>query len=66
MLDELGGMDVDRVTGVEADDEGWRITVEVVETRRIPDTADIIAKYEVRAQSRRQVPQLPAARTTPS
>lgn len=47
VLDELGGMDVDRVTGVEADDEGWRITVEVVETRRIPDTADIIAKYEV-------------------
>lgn len=47
VLDDLGGMDVDRVTGVEADDEGWRINLEVVETRRIPDTADIIAKYEV-------------------
>ena len=47
VMDDLGGMDVDRVTGVEADDEGWRISLEVVETRRIPDTADIIAKYEV-------------------
>ena len=47
VLDDLGGMVVDRVTGVEADDQGWRINLEVVETRRIPDTADIIAKYEV-------------------
>jgi hypothetical protein len=47
VLYDLGGMDVDRVTGVEADDEGWRVNLEVVETRRIPDTADIIAKYEV-------------------
>ncbi len=47
VLDDLGGMTVDRVTGLEADDEGWRITLEVVETRRIPNTADIIARYEV-------------------
>jgi hypothetical protein len=47
VLYDLGGMDVDRVTGVEADDQGWRVNLEVVETRRIPDTADIIAKYEV-------------------
>lgn len=47
VLDDLGGMAVDRVTGVQSDDEGWRINLEVVETRRIPDTADIIAKYEV-------------------
>ena len=47
VLDDLGGMDVERVTGVEADDDGWRVTVEVVEVRRIPDTADVLARYEV-------------------
>ena len=30
------------------DGDGWRIGVEVVETRRIPDSADILALYEVR------------------
>lgn len=48
VLDDLGSMAADRVTGIESDDEGWRVDLEVVETRRIPDTADIIAKYEVR------------------
>lgn len=47
VLDDLGGLDVERVTGVEADDDSWRVTVEVVEVRRIPDTADVLAKYEV-------------------
>jgi Gas vesicle synthesis protein GvpO len=27
------------------DDGGWRVIVEVVETRRIPDSADILATY---------------------
>jgi hypothetical protein len=35
------------VVGAERADEGWRITVELVETHRIPDSADIIATYEV-------------------
>jgi hypothetical protein len=34
------------VVGAERADEGWRVTVEVVETHRIPDSADIIAMYE--------------------
>lgn len=46
-LDDLGGMTVDRVIGVEADEDEWRVTVEVVELRRIPNTSDILARYEV-------------------
>lgn len=34
------------VVGAERTEDGWRITVEVVETHRIPDSADIIALYE--------------------
>jgi hypothetical protein len=36
------------VISVERNDGTWKIGVEVVETRRIPDTADILAIYEVR------------------
>ena len=35
------------VVGLEAHEDGWRITVEVVEFARIPNTADIMAEYEV-------------------
>jgi len=35
------------VVGVERSDDGWRVTVEIVETQRIPDSADILATYEV-------------------
>lgn len=35
------------VTGVEPHDDGWRVTVEVVESARLPDTADIMAEYDV-------------------
>lgn len=47
-LADLGGLDVERVTALEPDDEhGWRITLEAVELRRIPDTADVIGVYEM-------------------
>ena len=35
------------VVGVAAHEDGWRVTVEVVESARIPNTADIMAEYEV-------------------
>jgi hypothetical protein len=43
----LTGRDFEGVVSVERTDDGWRIGVELVETRRIPDTADILAVYEV-------------------
>jgi hypothetical protein len=33
---------------VEADDDEWRVLLEVVELRRVPDTSDVLARYEVR------------------
>lgn len=44
---ELTKRDAEGVVGVERSDDGWRVTVDVVETHRIPDSADIIATYEV-------------------
>lgn len=43
---EFTGRDPEAVVAIERIDHGWRIGVEVVETRRIPDSADILAIYE--------------------
>ncbi len=43
----MTGRGAESVVGIErAGDGGWRVTVEVVETRRIPDSADILACYD--------------------
>ena len=48
---ELTGHEVETVISIEPSDDGWKIGVEVVETRRIPDSADILARYEVQLDS---------------
>ncbi len=51
-LTELIGREPEGVTGLtRTTDEGWRVEIEVVETRRIPDTTDVIALYEVDVDS---------------
>ena len=44
---ELTGKDSEGVTALERTDDGWKIQVEVVEVRRIPDTTDMLALYEL-------------------
>jgi hypothetical protein len=46
-LSELIGQVPEGIVGVERDEDGWRVQVEVVESRRIPETTDILAVYEV-------------------
>jgi hypothetical protein len=36
------------VISIDRADAGWKVGVEVVEIRRIPDTTDVLAIYEVR------------------
>lgn len=48
---ELTGRDVEGVTGLEKTDDGWKVHVEVVEVRRIPDTTDVLAVYELDVNS---------------
>ena len=36
-----------QITGVAPTDEGWIVEAEVVEDRRIPSTADILALYDL-------------------
>ena len=43
---DLTGKEPEGITGVERDEDGWKITVEVVEDRRIPSSSDILATYQ--------------------
>lgn len=43
----MTGKEPETITSLErTDDDGWRVDVEVIETRRIPDSTDILAVYE--------------------
>jgi hypothetical protein len=44
---ELTGKGAEGVTSLQRTEDGWKVHVEVVEVRRIPDTTDILALYEV-------------------
>jgi hypothetical protein len=48
---ELTGKAAEGVTGLERTEDGWTVQVEVVEVRRIPDTTDVLALYEVTVDS---------------
>jgi hypothetical protein len=46
-LAELTGQKVEGLSGVHRNDDGWLVTAEVLELRRIPETTDVLATYEV-------------------
>jgi Gas vesicle synthesis protein GvpO len=46
-LQQLIGRPVEAVTGMERNGREWTLTVEVVELERIPNTTDVLGKYEV-------------------
>jgi hypothetical protein len=52
-VEELTGYGSESATGLEWDDDSdtWRVTVEVLELARIPNTTDVIGAYEVRLDS---------------
>jgi|tagenome__1003787_1003787.scaffolds.fasta_scaffold20988077_10 hypothetical protein len=49
---ELTGREAEGVTSLQRTDDGWSVQVELVEVRRIPDTTDVLAVYEVEVDSR--------------
>lgn len=52
-IDEMTGQAPEVVTGVEAaDEDGWLVTVEVLEMSRIPDTTDVLGCYQVQVDAR--------------
>jgi hypothetical protein len=49
-LDEVSalvGSPAEGVTGVRKIDDGWMVTIEVLEVARVPETTDVLGAYEV-------------------
>ncbi len=46
-LQELIGTEVESVSSFERVDDGWCVTLEVVEMRRVPDSTDVLSSYQV-------------------
>jgi hypothetical protein len=47
LLRSVRGVEAESVSGVTRTPNGWRVTLEVVELRRIPESTDVLASYEV-------------------
>jgi len=45
-LAQLTGLRPDTVSSLAKDQEGWRVTVVLVEMKRIPEATDVLASYE--------------------
>ena len=46
-LEQMMGRPAEAVLGMERDDDGWLVTVQVVELRRIPNSTDVLGSYAV-------------------
>jgi len=43
---DLTGKDPEGITGVEPTEDGWVVTIDVVEDHRIPTSSDLLSTYE--------------------
>ena len=47
LLRSVRGVEAESVSGIGRTSDGWKVTLEVVELRRIPESTDVLASYEV-------------------
>jgi hypothetical protein len=47
LLEELNGAEVESISAIDKTRDGWRVTLETVEVRRVPDSMDVMATYDV-------------------
>lgn len=45
-LSRINGLEADRVSSVVNEPDGWHVTVELIELKRIPPSTDVIAAYD--------------------
>jgi len=45
-LSQISGLEADRVSSVLSEPDGWHVTVDLIELRRIPPSTDVIAAYD--------------------
>lgn len=47
LLRSVRGVEAESVSGLKRTSSGWAVTLDVVELRRIPESTDVLASYEV-------------------
>ena len=45
-LSRINGLEADRVSSVVSEPDGWHVTVDLIELKRIPPSTDVIAAYD--------------------
>jgi hypothetical protein len=51
-MNELTGREIEGVLGLQRHDDGFIVTIEVVELRRVPDSTDVLGSYAVAVDAR--------------
>jgi len=51
-LAQITGLKPGTVSALSEEDQGWRVTVDMIEMKYIPDTRDVLALYEARLDSK--------------
>lgn len=46
-LAQLTGLKPETVSALRKDEEGWHVTVDLIELKRIPEATDVLASYKV-------------------
>ncbi len=46
-LGMMTGLESDTVSSLGKDAEGWHVTIEMIEMKRIPDSSDVLATYDI-------------------
>ena len=54
-LHELTGLEISSTIGAEPDENGWRVTLEAIEKKSIPDSMDILAIYETKLNAEGEI-----------
>ena len=50
-LHDMIGLEISSTIGAVPEEDGWKVSLEAVEKRSIPDSMDILAIYEVKINS---------------
>lgn len=46
-LSQLTGLKSETVSSLSRDEQGWHITADMIELKRIPESSDVLATYEI-------------------
>lgn len=55
IAEDVVGYPLSGILAIDREDEGWRVAVEVVERSSVPDTQDILGRYEITLDEDREV-----------